>query len=434
MKIAIFSDCYLDLTGGIVTTINAEKAELERRGHTVYVFSSAYPRSSAAKAKLAKSHIFPVPTCRLFGRGATPIARRPKIIEKWLLGSHPELKEFDIFYVHYEAGCSIAGIRLARALKIPSIQVMHGREDMGEALIIPPGLRTFVALMLNWFHSWYLPHPVKVKKDNYLAPTVARAKMWELMVNHANAADFVIAPSDYFREMLLHYGLSRPNTALHHGVSNALVDFPATTKDYHQGETLEIIWHSRLSPEKRIMPFLEALTILQSTDKPQTIAKATTRMRNLKNRTKPAPKYHVSIFGDGPEIVSAKSYAKLHRLNVTFHGATKFDQIWEQLQVSHLDVLASYDYDTFGMSLIEAEAAGVPALITDPDLEEIIPPGSYLLTKSPSPRAIAAGINHLLTHPAEIASMSQVMLRNRHELKISVKIDKLERIMHEILG
>lgn len=43
MKIAIFSDCYLDLTGGIVTTINAEKAELERRGHTVYVFSSAYP-------------------------------------------------------------------------------------------------------------------------------------------------------------------------------------------------------------------------------------------------------------------------------------------------------------------------------------------------------------------------------------------------------
>ena len=43
MKIAFFSDCYLDLIGGIVTTINVEKAELERRGHTVYVFSSSYP-------------------------------------------------------------------------------------------------------------------------------------------------------------------------------------------------------------------------------------------------------------------------------------------------------------------------------------------------------------------------------------------------------
>ena len=52
MKIAFFSDCYLDLSGGIVSNINAEKAELERQGHTVYVFSSAYPHSENEIKKL----------------------------------------------------------------------------------------------------------------------------------------------------------------------------------------------------------------------------------------------------------------------------------------------------------------------------------------------------------------------------------------------
>ena len=109
MKIAFFSDCYLDLTGGIVSSINAQKAELEHLGHTVYVFSTGYPKSDAELKKLAKQKIFQVPSCRLCFRGATPVSRRPKIIEKWLKNSHPEIKDFDVFYVHYESGCSIAG-------------------------------------------------------------------------------------------------------------------------------------------------------------------------------------------------------------------------------------------------------------------------------------------------------------------------------------
>ena len=57
MKIAIFSDCFLDLTGGIVTTITAQKKELESRGHTVYVFSSSYPKTSVEMAKFKKENI-----------------------------------------------------------------------------------------------------------------------------------------------------------------------------------------------------------------------------------------------------------------------------------------------------------------------------------------------------------------------------------------
>ncbi len=433
MKIAIFSDCYLDLTGGIVTAINAEKAELERRGHTVYVFSSAFSRSQEEKQKLARKHIFPVPTCKLCGRGVTPIARRPRVIEKYILKNYPEVRGFDVFYIHYEAGCSIAGIRLAKKLGIKSVQVMHGREDMGEALIIPLGLRTFVATMLNWFHSWYLPHTVKVTKDNYLATTLAKAKMWTIMANHANQADLVITPSNYFRKMLIYYGVKRPVVALHHGIADEYLRRTPPVHRLEPGEPLGIIWHSRLSPEKRLMPFLEALNILQVSAMPPVKLGKLPTVNSLVNRNKITYSYHLDIFGDGPDIVAAKTYAKLHRLNVTFHGATAFNEIWPYLEKAQLDVLVSYNYDTFGMALIEAAAAGVPALIVDPDLEEIVPKGGYVLAKSASPVAMADSLSEILEHPEHIVKMSEAMIESREHISNSDKVDQLEKIFGEMI-
>ena len=98
MKIAIFSDCYLDLTGGITSSINAQKAALEKAGHTIYIFSTGYPKPIKELKKLASQNIFQVPSCKYLFRNLTPISRRPKIIEKWLLHEHPEIKDFDVYY------------------------------------------------------------------------------------------------------------------------------------------------------------------------------------------------------------------------------------------------------------------------------------------------------------------------------------------------
>ena len=414
MKIAIFTDCYLDLTGGIVTAINAERDELERRGHTVYIFSSSYPRNDVKRQELAKQNIFPVPSCRFFGRGATPIARRPRVIEKWLLANYPEIRDFDIFYVHYEAGCSIAGLRLARELKIPSIQVMHGREDVGEAHIIPLGFRTVVAIALNWFHSWYIPHLTKIHRDDYFAKTLAAAKMWTLMVNHANYADLVITPSNNFRDILKHYGVTREIIALHHGVPDELVSAPAKLHAREKGEPLRIIWHSRVSGEKRILPFLEALYRLDRAPHPTT--------------------YHLEVYGDGPDLPLARAYAKMHKQNVTFYGNADYATIRKALESAHIDVLASYNYDTFGMILIEAEASGVPVFIVDPALCEVIPAGGYVLAGGPTPEHMVSALSELIDYPGKISQMSEIMLKNRHAVKISVSVTRLEEIFNRLGG
>ena len=241
MKIAFFSDCYLELTGGIVTSINAQEQALEARGHTVYVFTTSYPKSETELKKLAKQNIFPVPSCKYLIRGVTPVSRRSMIIENWLQTKHPEIKEFDVFYIHYEAGCSIAGLRLGKKLKIPTFQVMHGREDMGVTSIVPFGLRTITATILNWFHSWFIPHPIKVYRDDFLADTTAKAKMWTMMVNHANYADYVICPSHHFAKKLKHYGVKHQIYTIPNGYPDA--NFPSNPplKKLLPGETLQII-------------------------------------------------------------------------------------------------------------------------------------------------------------------------------------------------
>ena len=407
MNIAFFSDCYLDLTGGIRTSIDAQKSALEQNGHTVSIFTTSYPKSKAKKQKLAKRNIYPVPSCRLFFRGLTPISRRPRIIEKWLLKNHPEVQNCDVFYVHYESGCSIAGLRLGKQLKIPTVQVMHGREDMGETNIIPYGLRSVVAYLLNWFHSWYIPHDIKISRDDYLADTTAKAKMWTLMVNHANYADLVLTPSRHFRDKLQHYGVKREIRVFPNGFPDDLFPPPPAAKELDSGKELRIIGHSRVSAEKRMMPFLHALVQVKG-------------------------KYRLDVYGGGGDFFRARRFARRHKINAHFHGNISFNKLIAALSKAHLDVLVSYNFDTFGMTLIEAEAYGVPVFFCDPDMKEVVPPGSYALSKSPSVADMAAALNDLLAHPERIRQMSEVMLAHRNEILISKRIKTLEKILCDI--
>ena len=408
MKIAFFSDCYLDLTGGITSSINAQKTALENNGHTVYVFSTAYPKTDQELKKLAQKNIFVVPSCKLFFRGLTPVSRRPKIIEKWLLKEHPEIKDFDVFYTHYESGCSIAGLRLGKKLKIPTVQVMHGREDVGEANIIPRGFRTIVARLLNWAHSWYLPHQKTVQRDNSFADSIKSAKMWTMMVNHANFADLVLTPSEHFRKKLLHYGVTKDIKVLPNGFPDENFPKNPSIKSLKPGEELRIIWHSRVSAEKRMMPFLRA----------------------LKNVT---GKYRLDVYGGGGDYFRAKRFAKRHHMNVKFHGNVKYDVIQKAINNSHLDALVSYNFDTFGNTLIEAEAHGVPVFFCDPDMQEVVPKGSFVMSKNETSVAMTDALKCLLNHPERIEQMSKVMLAHREEILISHRIKMLEKYFSDII-
>lgn len=408
MKIAIFSDCYLDLTGGIITSINSQREELEKLGHEVIIFSTDYPKTDKELKELADKKIYVVPSCKYCFRGATPVSRRPKIIEKWLEKNHSEIKDFDIFYIHYESGCSIAGIRLGKKYKIPTVQVMHGREDSGEAVLIPFGFRTTVARLLNWFHSWYLPHSVNISPDEYLATTIARAKMWTLMVNHANAADYVITPSEHMKKKLQHYGVIRKIVVFPNGLADRSYPKNPPEKTLEDGHELRMIWHSRVSAEKRIIVLLKALRMVTG-------------------------KYRLDVYGGGTDLKKAKRYVRRHHLNVYLHGNTPFDKVQEAVKKAHLDTLVSYNFDNHPLTLVEAEANGIPVLICDKDMAGLMPKDSFVLAKDETPESIAEALNNLLADPDKIRRMSRVMLNRREETKVSNYIGSLVENFEDFL-
>ncbi len=400
MKIAVFTDIYAPWgCGGIATALKTQKEELEKMGHEVVVFCPG--KNSREK------NVVNIPTCKFWKVNRTPLAQRPEKIEQFILKTVPNFADFDLVHVHYEAACSLAGVRLARRFGLPLIQTMHGREDMAIAVNVPHPWKSLVAHVLRKEHQKYIPYSVSVKRDRFQAVTRARANMWAIMVNQANQADIVITPSDHFARKLTHYGVIKPIKVVSNGVEDAITREKFPLRKLNEGDVLKIIWNSRTSREKRIMPFLKALTMMERP-------------------------YLVCIYGEGNDFKKAQRYAKRHDLKVKFYGHRKQEKILERMRESHLGVMASYNFDTQGMTLLEAEATGLPVFFCDPVMTEIIPNGGYVLASGPEPEAMAITLNHLA--PEKIAEMSAVMLANRKEVAQALQTKKLLKVYQKLIN
>lgn len=392
MKIAIFTDLYTPwAVGGIISSIRAQKAELERLGHEVVVFCPGFAGESTEK------NVICVPSHRFVKINGAAMSMRPPIVEEFLLAQYPELNKFDVVHVHYEASCSLAGVRLAKKFGIPLVQTMHGREDIAVDSNIARPLQNVVAGTLKFLHGKYLPHESRIECDNYQAPTRARAKMWELMVGQAQQADVVLTPSGHFAKKLKRYGVTKPVSTVSNGVSNDAMKADCAKRELGADEELRMIWNSRVSNEKRMMPFLRALRLLKRP-------------------------YRLYVYGDGNAEREAKKYVRKHGLNVEFFGVRPWTEIVERMKMAHLGVLASYNFDTQGMVLLEAEATGLPVFLCDPDLTEPLPEGGYVLSGA-SEAEMADALESIPV--GSIARMSEVMLQNRWQISQSVAIKKL---------
>ena len=401
MRIAVFTDIYAPwATGGIVSSIQAQKRELEKLGHTVTVFCPGFDSDDPT--------VVTVPTFKRLKINETAVARTPQEVETAILAQRPEFgREFDLVHAHYEAACSIAGIRLARRFGLPVVQTMHGREDMAIAVNVAPALRFGVAEALDLLHAQCLEHGVEVERDQFQAPTLTRARMWRLMVNHAESADIVVTPTRHFAEKLRHYGVTRPLRVVSNGVDEDLVTQEFQVRRLEEGAPLLMLWNSRVSHEKRIMPFLKAVAQLQRP-------------------------YHLTVYGDGNDSKKAQRYARQQELAVEFRGRRPRTEIIRQMGSAQLAIMASYNFDTQGMTLLEAKATGLPVFFCDPNMREVVPEGSYVLAAGPEPAAMAAALEAL---PArQIEKMSRVMMAHRKEALQSTQIQKLLAVYREALA
>lgn len=409
MKVAIFTDVFLDVAGGIPSSIQAQREYLAKNNISSIVFCPARPGSKVSEG------IFAVPSFKFFRPGGAPFAKRIKKVKRAILAAYPEF-DFDIVHVHYEGACSLAGMQLAREFRRPLVQTMHGREDVAAETNIPHPFKTLGGMLLCRLHRFGVPHPLKIKRDDYLAPTIVRARMWTLMVNHANFADVVITPSEHFKEKLQHYGVKKPFFVISNAISDEalMASFKAAGLDYkkpkafkYAGGELKLFWNSRVSKEKRMMPFLEALTLTKLPVK-------------------------MEVYGDGNDLGRARRFAKNKGLKVNFHGQIDHTEMLQRMSRAELAVVVSYGFDNQPMTILEARAMGLPTLICDPDLQEVTGKGG-LLAKGPSPMEMAAALDGFLKEPEKLEKLSLLCIEERDTILQSVQIKKLIKLYQDLV-
>ena len=428
LRIAIFTDVFLGIPGGIPSSIRAQKASLEALGHQVTIFCPGTQKDySNPLNKFGADHdpnIILVPTAKFLVNGA-PFSKWTKYVTRFIEKKYPNLAEtFDLFHVHYEATTSMAGLLLAKKYGIKVIQTMHGREDMAIAINVPHPLKTLAATGINLIHRATLKSITKKSpKPDYqnteiknLAPTIARREMWQMMVRQANLADQVITPSAHFAKKLQLFGVTRPISVISNGINDQeIANFTPQIRTYQNDEPLRILWFSRLSKEKRILPFLESLRIAQ--------------------KLKPDFRFIFTIIGDGNQMSKVQKFCKKHfdEASIKILGTIPHQEILQKYtKDQHLSIINSYQFDTQGLTILEAAACNLPVIYADPDMSEIVPNHGGLCAKSPAPRAMAELLLEIYHQPELIQKLSQNLAASEKTYLQSHQIEKLLKLYRQL--
>ena len=430
LHIAIFTDVFLGIPGGIPSSIRAQKTSLEALGHQVTIFCPGTQKDySNPLNKFGADHdpnIILVPTTKFLVNGA-PFSKWTKYVTRFIEKKYPNLAEtFDLFHIHYEATTSMAGLLLAKKYGIKVVQTMHGREDMAIAINVPHPFKTLAATGINLIHRTTLKSIAKKSpKPDYqnteiknLAPTIARREMWQMMVRQANLADQVITPSAHFAKKLQLFGVTHPISVISNGIADQeIANFTPKIRTYQNNEPLRILWFSRLSKEKRILPFLESLRIAQ--------------------KLEPNFRFIFTIIGDGNQMSKVQKFCKKHfdEASIKILGTIPHQEILQKYtEDQHLSIINSYQFDTQGLTILEAAACNLPVIYADPDMSEIVPNHGGLCAKSPTPHAMAELLLKIYHQPEIIQKLSQNLAASEKTYLQSHQIKKLLDLYFSLLN
>lgn len=428
LRIAIFTDVFLGIPGGIPSSIRAQKTALESLGHQVTIFCPGTQQDfENPLSQFGANHdpnIILVPTAKFLVNGA-PFSKWTKYVTRFIEQKYPNLAEtFDLFHVHYEATTSMAGLLLAKKYGIKVIQTMHGREDMAIAINVPHPFKTLAATGINLIHRTTLkPIAKKSLKPDYqnteiknLAPTIARRQMWQMMVRQANLADQVITPSAHFAKKLQLFGVTRPISVISNGIADQeMTNFTPQVRSYQRSEPLRILWFSRLSKEKRILPFLESLKLAQELE--------------------PNFRFIFTIIGDGNQMSKIQKFCKKHfdEASIKIFGTIPHQEILQKYtKDQHLSIINSYQFDTQGLTILEAAACNLPVIYADPDMSEIVPNHGGLCAKSPNPCAMTELLLKIYHQPELIQKLSQNLAASEKTYLQSQQIEKLLKLYRQL--
>lgn len=214
--------------------------------------------------------------------------------------------------------------------------------------------------------------------------------MWKYMSWFYNQMDVVYVPSQAIGEELAAHGIEQTKITFYPRGIDIDTFHPSRANGFYQKkynlpqQVKKVLYSGRVSKEKN----LETLEIV------------------VKGLADQRSDFQFIIVGDGPYLGEMK--ARLGNYPVTFTGFLSGDELAEAYASSDIFIFPSLT-DTFGLVVLEAQASGLPVLVTDkggPHENVLHNETGYIIPEG-NPHIFLEKLNYLLDNPTVLAKMKK---------------------------
>lgn len=387
MRIGLFTDTYLPVINGISYVIDITRKEFEKAGHEVFIFA---PSPSLRGYTETDDHVIRFRAVKdIFFKGQlTSIFFPPVALRKI------KQRKLDVVHFFTPAQIGLLGVYVAMEQNLPLFTTyctdMH--EYVGHYPQVFPGL-----LALNFVA------PFMIKADaKELGQTLAAMRPQESVVewNQAfvekmltvlhNRCSSIVAPSEKIKAQLVSWGTRAPIEVIPTGIDvlpfNAKAVTRFKTKYSISNKDKVVLYLGRLGPEKNLEMLLEAFRMV------------------LKSQ----PNAKLILAGDheyrSQLVKLAKKLDILDR--VVFTGFIPRKNVGNIYALANIFAFPSIT-DTQGMVLHEAANAGLPIVMLDPKVTEVVKNNVNGLVVNNSEKAFSAALIKLLSNSNLAVQMGQ---------------------------
>jgi len=347
MHIVFFGDQHLESLGGAQVSMRLQRRYLERAGHTVTVVAPAMHLPRAADAGYLDLPSIPITVDREYSM-AWPGRRTDRFLDRAFAHRPP----VDLVHVQADFWGAFIGHRFAHRHGIPVVHTMHNRVDVGMAAVTPLHKPVLAALNL-----WR-----RVAMRGIGRP-VNGSDGWAFLRGIAQGSSAVTAPSGHFARRLEKHGVFERVDVVWNGIDDDLLAQTLATRTvdetssaardasadvvFHAHDDVSrsrprFVWLGRMSPEKRLLPFLEAV-VESGVDA------------------------DVEVIGGGGQLRAAERIARGHD-GIRFAGRLSYADTLARIAAADAVVQTSIGFETQGMTPFEAATLGTPTVVSDPDI------------------------------------------------------------------
>src|SRR6478609_4065428 len=392
----MFGDQHVESLGGAQVSMRLQRRFLERAGHTVTIVAPAMhgPRGRAVAPDEAYVDMPSIPLTLDREYSLTWPGRRT---DRWVDAALRRRPPVDVVHVQSDFWGAYIGHRFAARHGIPVVHTMHNRVDVGIEATAP-----FPALVLGALNRW---------ERRALGSHTGGADGWAYLRRFAAASAAVTAPSGHFARRLEHHDVAPASgrvDVVWNGIDDDELDAAlASPRAERAPGPARFVWLGRMSPEKRLLPFLEALA--------QSGVRA-----------------DVEVIGGGAQLAAARRLVEKRRpaASVVFAGRQTYTETLRRIRAADAVVQTSIGFETQGMTVFEAASLGTPAVVSDPDIAAELGSGYWGVADASIP-ALAAALRRAAadveagTAPVPDASIRE---RFRQSSRTAAMIEVYDRV------